>query len=585
MAEKIFNYIRGDASDEETDLGGIFRSRKWRINDPNHPLSGQTITSSKLGDLVHSSPVYNRGALYTGANDGMLHCFDAETGDEIFAYIPYPVFRNLKHLTDPGYDHKYYVDLTPTVANVDIDGMTHMLVGGLGKGGKGYYALDISNVDPTQNLIPNSEANVKSMVKWEFPNNQNGAKKTSNADRADLGYTFSKVTVAKSHDTANAPWVVIFGNGYLSENEKAVLFILDPRDGTVIRKIDTGIAGCNGMSTPMAVDVDYDGIVDYVYAGDLRGNMWKFDLTDSDYNNWDVAFYESGAPEPLFSTPGQPITTRPDIMKHCSKPGYLVFFGTGQYLEEDDLSDSSQQSLYAIWDYGDDADDTETAGVWDGSTLTTTDLLTGVTLEPQTITEHVFENKSYRVTSATIPDYSLARLASGGSGCGDYPGETTCDMDGTPSDPDPVADPLKRVGWVMNLPGSGERIVSDVVVRGGNLIVVSYIPEGSLCGTGGASWLMQLNACTGARLGSVLYDRDDDGDIDADDRITPSGGGDKVVPSGISFDGRLQPPAIIILDDGNEMLYLSSSNGTIQTQRQKSTPLGLVWWRIFEPNQ
>jgi type IV pilus assembly protein PilY1 len=135
----------------------------------------------------------------------------------------------------------------------------------------------------------------------------------------------------------------------------------------------------------------------------------------------------------------------------------------------------------------------------------------------------------------------------------------------------------------MDLPGNGERIVSDVFVRGGNLLAISYIPEGSLCGTGGTSWLMQLKACTGANLGSLLYDLNDDGDILSDDKISTVDG-QSAVPSGISFQGRLQPPAIILLGNGKEMLYLSSSKGTIETQRQLSTNLGLVYWRIFRPN-
>jgi Tfp pilus tip-associated adhesin PilY1 len=402
-----------------------------------------------------------------------------------------------------------------------------------------------------------------------------------------MGYSFSRVTVAKSHDTSDAPWIVIFGNGYVSTSEEASLFILNPANGKVLKRIDTQVAGCNGLSTPMAVDVDYDGVVDYVYAGDLKGNMWKFDLTSTDYNDWEVAFYESDGltPKPLFSTPGQPITTRPDVMKHCSiyRHGYLVFFGTGKYLEATDLTDGSLQSLYGIWDYGDDGDDLENVGSWDGAALTNPELLQvpGVSLEAQSVSEYTDGSRSYRVVSSNNPDYSYTSLSGGGAQCGDYSGDSGCDLNGQGEQPDP----LKRVGWRVDLPGNGERIVSDVLVRGGKLMVISYIPEGSLCGTGGTSWLMQLKACSGANLDSVLYDRNEDGLVDGQDKVSTGGGGQDVVPSGISFDGRLQPPAIIIFEQENkEMLYLSSSKGTIETQRQQSTTFGLIYWRIFRPN-
>ena len=292
-------------------------------------LNGEAIASSKLGDVVHSSPVYKNGALYTGGNDGMLHAFDAATGEELFGYVPYLVFDNLKNLADPDYSHKYYVDLTPSVADVSLStGVSVMLVGGLGKGGKGYYALDISAVNPETGSVPTNHNKVKKMVMWEFPNGDTKAE-----DIVDMGYSYSKATVAKSHDVSKAEYMVIFGNGYNSDSETAALFIIDPRDGALIRKIDTGVTGCNGLSTPMAVDVDFDGKVDYVYAGDLRGNMWKFDLTSTNSANWDVAFAESSVPMPLFTATGgdtQPITTRPDVMKHCTRGRVSGVFRYGQ---------------------------------------------------------------------------------------------------------------------------------------------------------------------------------------------------------------------------------------------------------------
>jgi type IV pilus assembly protein PilY1 len=269
-------------------------------------------------------------------------------------------------------------------------------------------------------------------------------------------------------------------------------------------------------------------------------------------------------------------------MKHCTQDGYLVFFGTGKYLEETDLTDTTLQTIYAVWDYGDDVDDTEYAGDWDNvnEILTNARLPSGVGLQDQDASEYVVDGKLIRVMTDNVPDWTPTTLSGGGL-CGNYGGNTSCDMNSPGTQPEPAVD----VAWFMNLPGSGERIVSDMLIREGKLIVISYIPEGTMCGTGGSSWLMEFNACTGARLASSIFDRDEDGDIDEDDqvKINPGTGEVQVVPTGINFDGRLQPPAIIIFGDGTEVLYMSSSKGKIETQRQQSARLGVVYWRIFRP--
>ncbi|MCK4490647.1 MAG: hypothetical protein KAU23_10320, partial [Anaerolineales bacterium] len=274
---------------------------------------------------------------------------------ELFAYVPNLVFDNLSQLADLNYTHKYFVDLTPTVkAGVDISGVsTTMLVGGLGKGGRGYYALDVT--DPTSWT---SEGAIDDKVMWEYPK--------AGVTDDDMGYSFSKPAIVKCNDST-VGWIVIFGNGYNSQNGHAVLYILNPQTGDIIKKIDTGVDGCNGLSTLVPIDVDYDNKVDYVYAGDLRGNVWKFDLTDTDYTNWEVAFNDGTDDQPLFQAQGpggttQPITAKPDVMYHPTEHGYMVLFSTGQYLGESDISDTTAQSFYGIWDYGDDEDDSEYLG-------------------------------------------------------------------------------------------------------------------------------------------------------------------------------------------------------------------------------
>jgi len=574
-ARNIVDYVRGDPSNE-VDYGGTFRNRTWHITDQDHPDNGSIIVSSRLGDIVHSSPVHQDGVLYSGGNDGMLHAFDAETGEEFFAYVPNMVIGNLPNLTDPTFGHQFYVDLTPKIADVDLSGITTMLVGGLGKGGRGYYALNLTDVATSGVVYPIDENEVARMVMWEFPNWS-----TSNTVVADLGYSYSKPEILKTYED-NYPYIVIFGNGYNSTNGRAVLFILNPATGELIKRIDTGVGSCNGLSTPVAVDVNYDDRVDYVYAGDLKGNLWKFDLTSDDSANWDVAYYEAGTKMPLFKAVGQPITTRPDVMYHCGKDGYLVLFGTGKYLEDWDLSDTSGQAVYGIWDYGDDTDDGEYVGTISSGTYTPSSLLPSGTvslLAQSVVNEQTANDRDLRTLSDNQADWTTSTLnPSDGTACGDYSGTEDCDPNGTGTLPDPV----RNVGWYFALPDAGERVVSDVITREGNLIVVSYAPGGSMCATGGHTWVMALDACSGGRLSEANFDVSGDGVIDDQDLVDIGTSTEILaVPTGIQYTGRLQPPAILIQSKNKEGLYMSSSIGSIERMGQKAARLGIYYWNIF----
>ncbi|RLE46109.1 hypothetical protein DRJ25_04690, partial [Candidatus Woesearchaeota archaeon] len=237
-AQLVLDYVRGEDSNEQIN-GGTFRNR-----------------ASRLGDIVHSSPVYHRGLLFVGANDGMLHVLRAEgtnAGTELFSYIPSQVIKNLSLLTAPNYTHNYYVDLTVSTEDNVLSNNSTLLVGGLGQGGFGYYALDISNLTTYNNTSKLWEATsvdettATGKVLWEFPHA--GTSPTVAADLSDIGYSFSKALIVKTNDTSH-PWVVIFGNGYNSTDGQSVLFILDPANGDVLRKIELGSGPDNGLSSP-----------------------------------------------------------------------------------------------------------------------------------------------------------------------------------------------------------------------------------------------------------------------------------------------------------------------------------------------
>jgi Tfp pilus tip-associated adhesin PilY1 len=567
----LLNYLRGDASQEKKNGGG-YRNRYAR-----------------LGDIIHSSPVFHKsGALFVGGNDGMLHVFNADSGAELFAYVPNLVFDHLRDLSDPTYAHKYYVDLTPLVLDISVNGTTQtLLVGGLGKGGKGYYALDMT--DP---FSITSESGLAGRVKWEF------------SDTNDLGYSFSAPAILKTRDQDH-PWVVVFGNGYGSLNEKAVLFVIDAQTGDVLNKIDTGAGGlgyCNGLSSPAPADIDADGIADCAYAGDLLGNLWKFNLSADQVVNWGISYgldngngvinaSDSGdQPQPLFTAQGpgnsaQSITTAPDVTLHPSGLGCLVIFGTGKFLGQVDLdlmgAFSVKNTIYGIWDFGDNAH--EYLGSFDrldGNRLTqlyALDNTTTATLLEQDIVPctsgcdstgnfWVINGTKHRKATSNRMSYKTYQKIIGGSAC-------TADGTGAPCDPDDTnskPDPAQFVGWYLDLPIDGERLVSDVLIREGKVIIISYIPDRvDPCKAKGTSVLMELSAFTGGATNRVVADIN---------TAPPEPPKDWVIDE-VSI-GRLQPPAILIFkDQGEENKYLSSSTGVIVIVKEKSPHLGVASWK------
>ncbi len=520
----------------------------------------------KLGDLVHSAPTLVNDTVFVGGNDGMLHAFNAQTGEERFAFVPNSVFPHLAELADINYDHRFYVDLTPTVtlhATVNGNSNQRVLVGGLGAGGKGYFALNITDADTIND--GSSEADVASMFLWEYP--------TSAAD-PDLGISLSKVSIVKTLSSSH-PYVAIFGNGYNSTNGHAILYILDLSTGDVIKKLDTGIGGDNGLSTPAVIDIDGDFIGDYVYAGDLQGNLWKFDITSSNPDDWDIAFYDGTTPKPLFKAIGQPITARPDVMRHCTQHGFMVIFGTGKFLGEPDLIDSSIQSIYGIWDYGDPDSSSEYVGSFDPNSGTfnpapeiannNVELLHQAIINTQTV-----GGVQYRTISDEEANWSTEE-ESDGTHLPDPKGET--------------ADPA-HIGWYINLGGSGyegERLARDIIIRNGKAIIITIIPNDSPCSGGGRSVLYEVDACDGSRVEKPVFDVNEDQTLDEEDTIAIPGLGDEV-PTGRVFEMLLHDPIFVQIPRNitgpirQEFKYFSTSQGTIARVREPGDFTGIYYW-------
>ncbi len=495
-------FLRGNQTKEENNAGGIFRER-----------------ASVLGDLINSAPAYVAGPnflyndevncgsatpstcysafktsysdrmpiIYVGGNDGMLHGFipeesSASAGDEgteVVAYIPNFLMSDLNQLTSVNYSHRYYVDGNPTVVDVFInttgsDAWHTVLLGGARGGGQGYYALDITNPSDfaTVKGASQSATNAQKLALWEF----------TDTDDVDLGFTYSQPAIVKM---ANGEWAAVFGNGYGSTESDgnvgdgdAVLYIafleggLDGvwTAGTDFIKIDTGEGSTsdpNGMSTPAPVDTDGDGLVDAIYAGDLYGNMWKFDVSSSNTGLWD----NSSKRYKLFSatdgaTPAnrQPITVRPDVGSH-PLGGVMVYFGTGKYFETGDNNPSNYgtQTFYGIRDQG-----SAVSGRAD--------------LQEQTVIQNTTETGGiFRVTSNIPVDWTT------------------------------------KEGWFMDLTDTGEISVVDPFINNGLIVFVTQVPSSDPCDYGGYSWVMEMDAVTGGWPDNPNLDVDGDNDVDAAD--------------------------------------------------------------------
>ncbi len=581
--EDMLNYIRGD-----NDISG-FRKR----------MNNDMVTENILGDIVHSSPVLSESGntVFVGANDGMLHAFNANTGEERFAYIPNLVYASLPGLKNPVYDHRFFVDATPSIwPGVGNGSGISLLVGGLGKGGKGYYALNVTHAD---DYGPGEEGGIANTVPmWEFP--------APGSTDPDMGYSFSKPFIVKSNAaglSSDEGWVVIFGNGYNSTNGHAVLYVVDAISGALVKKIDTNIGGDNGLSTPGLVDLDLDYKVDVVYAGDLKGNMWKFDLDDANTDNWSVDFSGNAlftATGPASNVDPQPITTKPAVMKHPTRHGLMVLFGTGKFFGESDRTNTDVQSLYGIWDFSDD-DNTEFLGTFNRNGLG--NLGSNIELLAQTIVfQDSFgggedEDESALITYGGTAVH-LLRVTS------DNAINWEVDNDTPFPNPDPSPDsPPSHTGWFFDMDATdtmGERVLEDPLIRGGRLIAVTTIPDNSYCSGGGWSIINEFDATDGSRPGSPAFDitgAESDGKIlvNADDRINltaltgePGEGGDDkyVAATGILKPGggilHLSESSILELPGRGPKLekkILSSSSGKNVEIVERAPKRGITFWR------
>jgi len=406
----------------------------------------------------------------------MLHAFDRNTGVERFAYVPNSVFnvprsptlaeQKLKMLSDPGYTHRYTVDGPPQLADAFIgpsaaaSGWKTVLVGSTGAGARSVFAMDITNPKVETGGFSNGK------ILWEF----------SEANNSDMGYVATYPHVARMRD---GTWVAIFGNGYDSTLGQAKLFILNLQTGAVVWQQSVGAAGGNGLSQPNFT-LNSNREVTAIYAGDLKGNLWKFDVDNANPANWKVAFGSSPAYTPLYAPLNadlgkQPITVMPEIEFHPNG-GTLVSFGTGKLFDVEDTAATGNvnitniQAIYGIWDKP-----AETTGFSGISTLV-----------------------------QQTANGALAAAA-----------DTAANLSGTTSN---TIDWATKRGWYLNLNTGGERVNVNPQQAKSTLLVVANKPDSDPCSSGGTSRLFALDPITGGAPAFGVFNSNGDGAINNADK-------------------------------------------------------------------
>ena len=451
---KLLDYLSGkktfeDIGSNPTAANRLFRQRQGVLGDitqsrPAYYKKSNANYKDNGYTAYKNASVSRQAAVYVGANDGMLHAFDASTGDELWAYIPTPVFKNLANLADKEYGFSYhtnYVNGSPTVADVCISGCNGsgavwrtILVSGLNGGGRGYFALDVTN--PTSPTLL-----------WEF------IAKDSDPHR-NIGLSFGNPIITK---LANGNWVVVVTSGYnngafsgernTNNNQfivntpagdgKGYLFVLNANNGSIVRSISTNNGDAftpSGLSriSNFADNIFENNMSSNIYGGDLNGNLWRFDINAGTAVK--IANLSSGST-------AQKITTYPALGKVDGKR--VIMVGTGKFLENNDidLANSPVNSIYGIKD----------------------------------------DNLTSPISSTELTPRSI--VSNGGTRS--ITGATSVFSTG--------------LGWRVDLP-AGERVNVDPLLLNNVLNMPSVVPSSASCDGAAYGWFNYLNYKTGGSV-------------------------------------------------------------------------------------
>jgi len=532
-------YLRGDRSNEQTltNPGGLFRERDSRLGDiinsnpqyihkQNYGYAGLEAVSAfstitDYNDFRATSVYQNRPpVVVVGANDGMLHGFNASTGadagKELFAYVPSGIIDNLAELTQNGYTHRYYVDGSPRIADAWLGsslGWKTLAVGTTGAGGERVFALDIT--DP--------ENVTESQFLWEF-------------SHPDLGRTIQQPAIVPM---PNGQFTVVISSGY--SDSAAVgggkIWVLNAATGRPIRTFSLPDSG--QLGSPLAVDLNNDRIVDRIYVGDSDGQLWRIDTEGTDTSKWGVPkdLKKSNDLLPLFTAQSSQPITAPLTSAFNAKGEHMVYFGTGSFLRKGDDVVGMSPDIQAFYGIIDD--------YYSPESLDRSDLL------EQEILARVDEvSRTDEDGNPLVIDIGLTFVSDNQLG--------------------------DKKGWYIDLvwksanggPGpQGERVTSRAVVRGDRVIFTSLIPSADPCAAGGNSWLYEVDALSGGRLSYAVFDINDDGRFDSNDFVTITIDGQEytIPPSGLDPGiGIINTPTVLTdPQTGNERKIFTGSSGQI----------------------
>ncbi|WP_236196085.1 pilus assembly protein [Pseudomonas glycinae] len=474
------------------------------INSPLVLASPTEKTASDLaGDTSYSTYLTTKASnmnasLVVNANDGFVSVINSANGTRRYAYMPSSVLPSLRLIADPNYvngvSHKFLVDGQLGVFDAQFGTAWKTLaIGGTGAGGKTFYGLQ---------LFDASAGNVIRAL-WEV--SAPATASTSNAFN-DLGYAYARPEVAR---LADGRWAAFIANGYGSNSGVAALYVLDVRDGSLIKKIVIdSTETTNGLSS-VKLRVNSQNVVQAAYGGDLKGRLWKFDLSATSSDSWGVAF--SG--KPLFTTAGgatQPITAQP-LLADNALGGKQIFVGTGKFNEAADKTNKDLQAFYSVWDA-------------DGGS----GQITVSSLQAQAITG-VFSGSTGQFVTTSQNDTT-------------YPAEK---------------------GWylplVYNNALTGERVINQAsLVLGRIVFTTASVDTTDPCSSFGTGKLIELDAFSGKMLNYAVLDTNADGVVDSNDTIS----------SGVVFTGGI--PTLNAIVNGASRKVVNDSSGGITTLVEKS---------------
>lgn len=484
LAQSRMDYLRGDKSKESnpfrkrnTLLGDIINSGVVYSGAPTKSISSATYAS------FYATNASRTPAVFVGSNDGMLHSFNATTGDELFAYIPSWVAPKLAALTNTTYvnAHQSFVDGTPAVAEAQVgsagtvaDWKT-VLVSGTGGGGQGVFALDVTN----------PAAFSTSNVMWEFTHD----------DDPDMGNVVGRPQILKfrtsayNATTATYKWFAVVGSGvnsYAIANSSGdygtgypALFLLDLNKaagtawslGTNYYKISLPVNGdLSNLTSGSLTATKATGLINFqavlgtsrevtqIYSGDLHGNLWKLDFSLFGIANWTInklSPFQRGSSAPFIPYPlytardasgnAQPITMAPSIAYGPTPESSYLLFGTGKYLETSDKGSTAQQSIYMVYDDGSSG----------GDTLVSPAVRESAVSGRQRLKQGTATFSTGSTGTISVPAFTLGRAT------------TNLNSEAT------------RSGWYFDFPTSGERQISSATVVGDTAVFGSLIPGAS----------------------------------------------------------------------------------------------------------